>query len=216
MGTHPIFESDFDCLTEMTTQDDIEKYLQQSLCFTEDVIEKCKTLGVTRTMLSLSNLDRMTKAISQNDSFKEIPVIDADQLLWLAKYVRYEKKLPPESIDELMDLRDSWKSPVQQDREAEIEPLRDEIKKLKADFQAELESQKKINEELEKEIKEKTKASMIENGIQSGKTFTYQERLKEAESNNAELRKKLRHFSKGDSLSKSPLVKLEQKTINNA
>merc|ERR1712157_234373 len=125
MGTHPIFESDFDCLTEMTTQ---------------DVIEKCKTLGVTRTMLSLSNLDRMTKTICQNDSFKEIPVIDADQLLWLAKYVRYEKKLPPESIDELMDLRDSWKSPVQQDREAEIEPLREEIKKLKADFQTELES----------------------------------------------------------------------------
>ena len=59
-------------------------------------------------------------------------------------------------------------------------------------------------------------ASMIENGIQSGKIFTYQERLKETESNNAELRKKLRHFSKGDSLSKSPLVKLEQKTINNA
>ena len=54
-----------------------------SLCFTEDVIEKCKTLGVTRTMLSLSNLDRMTKTISQNDSFKEIPVIDADQLLWV-------------------------------------------------------------------------------------------------------------------------------------
>ena len=60
-----------------------------------------------------------------------------------------------------MDLRDSWKSPVQQDREAEIEPLRDEIKKLKADFQAELESQKKINEELEKEIKEKTKVFLL-------------------------------------------------------
>ncbi len=179
-----------------------------------------------------------------------------------------------------MDLRDSWKSPVQQDREAEIEPLRDELKKLKAEFQIELESQKKINAELEKEIKEKTKvrshysfiyetlgsdsfiqyvhwiflfgvdppkdqykksegfsrfirgtaglskdlltkyidfqASMIENGIQSGKIFTYQERLKETESNNAELRKKLRHFSKGDSLSKSPLVKLEQKATNNA
>jgi hypothetical protein len=201
---------------EMTTQDDIEKYLQQSLCFTEDVIEKCKTLGVTRTMLSLSNLDRMTKTISQNNTFKEIPVIDADQLLWLAKYVRYEKKLPPESIDDLMDLRDSWKSPVQQDREAEIEPLREEIKKLKADFQTELESQKKINNELEKEIKEKTKASMIENGIQSGQIFTYQERLKETESNNAALRKKLRHFSKEDPLSKSPLVKLEQKAINNA
>merc|ERR1711962_333172 len=198
MGTHPIFESDFDCLTEMTTQDDIEK---------------CKTLGVTRTMLSLSNLDRMTKTITENNSFKEIPVIDADQLLWLAKYVRYEKKLPPESIDELMDLRDSWKSPVQKDREAEIEPLKEEIQKLKANFQIELESQKKINEELEKEIKEKTKASMIENGIQSGKIFTYQERLKETESNNAELRKKLRHFSKGDSLSKSPLIKLEQKAI---
>ena len=56
---------------------------------------------------------------------------------------------------------------------------------------------------------------MIENGIQSGKIFTYQERLKETESNNAELRKKLRHFSKGDSLSKSPLVKFEQKAINN-
>ena len=55
------------------------------MCFTEDVIEKCKTLGVTRTMLSLSNLDRMTKAISQNDSFKEIPVIDADQLLWVSQ-----------------------------------------------------------------------------------------------------------------------------------
>ena len=79
----------------------------------------------------------------------------------LAKYVRYEKKLPPESIDELMDLRDSWKSPVQQDREAEIEPLREEIKKLKADFQTELESQKKINEELEKEIKEKTKVVLL-------------------------------------------------------
>ena len=79
----------------------------------------------------------------------------------MAKYVRYEKKLPPESIDELMDLRDSWKSPVQQDREAEIEPLKEEIKKLKADFQTELESQKKINEELEKEIKEKTKVVLL-------------------------------------------------------
>ena len=60
-----------------------------------------------------------------------------------------------------MDLRDSWKSPVQQDREAEIEPLREEIKKLKSDFQTELESQKKINEELEKEIKEKTKVVLL-------------------------------------------------------
>ena len=50
---------------------------------------------------------------------------------------------------------------------------------------------------------------MIENGVQSGTIFTFQERLKETESNNAELRKILRKYSKNDNLNKSPLAKLE-------
>ena len=50
---------------------------------------------------------------------------------------------------------------------------------------------------------------MIENSMQSGQIFTYQERLKETEENNAELRKILRRYSKGDKLTKSPFAKLE-------
>ena len=52
-------------------------------------------------------------------------------------------------------------------------------------------------------------AAMIENSMQSGQIFTYQERLKETEENNAELRKILRRYSKGDKLTKSPFAKLE-------
>ena len=50
---------------------------------------------------------------------------------------------------------------------------------------------------------------MIENSMQSGQIFTYQERLKETEENNAELRKILKRYSKGDKLTKSPFAKLE-------
>ena len=50
---------------------------------------------------------------------------------------------------------------------------------------------------------------MIENSMQSGQIYTYQERLKETEENNAELRKILRRYSKGDKLTKSPFAKLE-------
>merc|ERR1711892_787734 len=80
MGTHPIFESDFDCLTEMTTQEEIETYLKDSLCFTDDVIATCQKLGVTRSFLSLANLDRMAKVISKDETFKTLPVIDGDHL----------------------------------------------------------------------------------------------------------------------------------------
>lgn len=151
----------------------------------------------------------MKTSISSNQHFRAIPVIDGDQLLWLAKYVRFEKKLPPSEIDELMDLRESWKSPSDIELEKQIQPLKDEIKTLKANFELELEKQKQINETLKKEITAKTKEAMIENGVQSGTIFTFQERLKQTESNNAELRKILRKYSKGDKLTKSPLAKLE-------
>ena len=80
--------------------------------------------------------------------------------LKLGKYVRYEKKLPPSSIDELMDLRETWTSPAtEEQRESEevVEKLRDEVKKMKHDFEAQLDTQKKINEELRKEVTAKTK-----------------------------------------------------------
>ena len=50
---------------------------------------------------------------------------------------------------------------------------------------------------------------MIENGVQSGTIYTYQERLKETESNNAELRKILRKYSKENKLNKSPFAELK-------
>ena len=73
--------------------------------------------------------------------------------------MRFEKKLPPSSMEELMDLRDSWKSPGDVELEQQIEPLKAEITKLKADFELELEKQRRINEELNKEITAKTKVS---------------------------------------------------------
>lgn len=196
-------------LENSMTQRDIEDYLKQSLCFTDSSIEECQKLGLTRSLLSLSNLDRIKNSISSNQHFNAIPVIDGDQLMWLAKYVRFEKKLPPSEIDELMDLRDSWKSVGDVELEKQIQPLKDEIKILKANFELELEKQKQININLNNEITAKTKEAMIENGVQSGTIFTFQERLKETESNNAELRKILRKYSKNDNLNKSPLAKLE-------
>ena len=53
------------------------------MCFTADAIESCQKLGVTRSLLSLSNLDRMTKTVSANDHFTAISVIDGDQILWV-------------------------------------------------------------------------------------------------------------------------------------
>ena len=55
-------------------------------------------------------------------------------------------------------------------------------------------------------------ASLIETSIQSGKIYTYQERLKETETNNAELRKILRRYSKGDRLARSPFAKIDSKS----
>ena len=60
-----------------------------------------------------------------------------------------------------MDLRDSWKSPSDIELEKQIQPLKDEIKTLKANFELELEKQKQINETLKKEITAKTKVSKI-------------------------------------------------------
>ena len=60
-----------------------------------------------------------------------------------------------------MDLRDSWKSPSDIELEKQIQPLKDEIKTLKANFELELEKQKQINETLKKEITDKTKVRKI-------------------------------------------------------
>ena len=79
----------------------------------------------------------------------------------LAKYVRFEKKLPPSEIDELMDLRDSWKSVGDVELEKQIQPLKDEIKILKANFELELEKQKQININLNNEITAKTKVLLL-------------------------------------------------------
>ena len=55
-----------------------------SLCFTEDVIAVCQKLGVTRSFLSLANLDRMAKRMPNDETFKQLPVIDGDHLLWVS------------------------------------------------------------------------------------------------------------------------------------
>lgn len=184
----------------MATQEEIETYLKDSLCFTDDVIATCQKLGVTRSFLSLANLDRMAKVINKDETFKLLPVIDGDHLLWLAKYVRFEKKLPPGDMDALMDLRESWESPgsTAEKNEELIEQLRKELT-----------SDKEKVAKLEEQMESAKKAAMIENAVQSGQICTYQERLKQTEENNAELRKILRRYSKGDKLTKSPFAKLE-------
>ena len=69
--------------------------------------------------------------------------------LKLAKYVRFEKKLPPGDMDALMDLRESWESPgsAAEKNEELIEKLRKELtgdkdRVLKLEEQAE--SDKKV------------------------------------------------------------------------
>jgi len=184
----------------MTTQEEIETYLKDSLCFTDDVIATCQKLGVTRSFLSLANLDRMAKVISKDETFKTLPVIDGDHLLWLAKYVRFEKKLPPGDMDALMDLRESWESPG-----SAAEKNEELIEKLRKELTGDKDRVLKLEEQAESD----KKAAMIENAVQSGQICTYQERLKQTEGNNAELRKILRRYSKGDKLTKSPFAKLE-------
>merc|ERR1712127_126580 len=63
-----------------------------------------------KNLLAFSNLDRMSDDLKKNESFSKISMLDANLLLWISKYVRYEKKLPTENIDDLMVLRDTWKT----------------------------------------------------------------------------------------------------------
>ena len=41
-------------------------------------------MGVTRSFLSLANLDRMAKRMPNDETFKQLPVIDGDHLLWVS------------------------------------------------------------------------------------------------------------------------------------
>ena len=67
----------------------------------------------------------------------------------LAKYVRFEKKLPPGDMDALMDLRESWESPgsTAEKNEELIEQLRKELagdKEKVAKLEEQMESAKKV------------------------------------------------------------------------
>ena len=91
----------------------------------ESVVDVCDQLGAMKNLLAFSNLDRMSDDLKKNESFSKISMLDANLLLWvkkinsvinyssafqISKYVRYEKKLPTENIDDLMVLRDTWKT----------------------------------------------------------------------------------------------------------
>ena len=142
----------------------------------------------------------------------------------VGKYVRFEKKLPPSDMDELMDLRESWESPgsASEKNEELIEKLKKDLESANKSLEAEKENVAKLESQIKTDAKVQSiaqiwflplnhhfQAAVIENSLQEGQIYTYQERLKQTEENNAELRKILRRYSKGDKLTKSPFAKLE-------
>merc|ERR1712130_301233 len=211
MGTHPIFESDFDCLTEM--DENLKKFLIDVMSLSDEVVAICNKLGAMRSILAFSNLDRMRANIVKDANFEKLSVIDADQILWvrhsLSKYVRYEKVLPSGGIDELMDLRETWvKSEDKAENEQLVKKLNDKIADLEnaivarnaedEDMKKKLEVALKINEEMKEQLSTTIKELKMKNAEKSGEIYTFKERLKETESNNAELRKVLKKFNNGN------------------
>merc|ERR1711937_1015616 len=147
MGTHPIFESDFDCLTDM--DESLKHFLQEVLLLSSEVVEICSKLGAMRSILAFSNLDRMRQSIEKDENFSKLSVIDADLLLWVAKYVRHEKKLPTGDIDELMALRETWKTEIQKaESESQLAALNEKLKILENDLaektQSDLDTRSKL------------------------------------------------------------------------
>merc|ERR1712130_472148 len=207
MGTHPIFESDFDCLTEM--DENLKKFLIDVMSLSDEVVAICNKLGAMRSILAFSNLDRMRANIVKDANFEKLSVIDADQILWLSKYVRYEKVLPSGGIDELMDLRETWvKSEDKAENEQLVKKLNDKIADLEnaivarnaedEDMKKKLEVALKINEEMKEQLSTTIKELKMKNAEKSGEIYNFKERLKETESNNAELRKVLKKFNNGN------------------
>ncbi|CAG5091713.1 Oidioi.mRNA.OKI2018_I69.PAR.g13209.t1.cds [Oikopleura dioica] len=206
----------------------LKEYLTKVL--SESVVEVCDQLGAMKNLLAFSNLDRMRDDLKQNDNFAKISMLDANLLLWISKYVRFEKKLPADNIDDLMVLRDTWKTEQEQenlkkqketvarlmknveDLETALSEKSKEAEELKSKFE---EAEKKLKtleasskeekQSLEKKIKEdeialKNKILELEkeNASQIGETYTYKERLKETEANNADLRKSLKKLGKNN------------------
>jgi len=109
----------------------------------ESVVEVCDQLGAMKNLLAFSNLDRMCDDLKRNENFSKISMLDANLLLWISKYVRYEKKLPTENIDDLMVLRDTWKTVEENEK---IKEQKDTVARL----------MQKV-EELENSLNEKAK-----------------------------------------------------------
>ena len=76
-------------------------------------------------------------------------------MLKLAKYVRFEKKLPPGDMDELMDLRETWESPgsTAEKNEELIDQLKKDLEKSNADLEAEKENVTKLEDKIKSDAK---------------------------------------------------------------
>lgn len=73
----------------------------------------------------------------------------------VGKYVRFEKKLPPSDMDELMDLRESWESPgsASEKNEELIEKLKKDLESANKSLEAEKENVAKLESQIKTDAK---------------------------------------------------------------
>ena len=75
-------------------------------------------------------------------------------ILQVAKYVRHEKKLPTGDIDELMDLRETWKTEIQKaESESQLAALKEKLKILENDLAEKTQSDLDTRSKLETALK---------------------------------------------------------------
>merc|ERR1712210_27127 len=68
MGTHPIFESDFDCLTEMA--DDFEKLVNECTILSTEIIHNLERISSSQEQEEIENAN--VEASRKLEKFKEI------------------------------------------------------------------------------------------------------------------------------------------------
>ena len=73
----------------------------------------------------------------------------------VGKFVRFEKKLPPSDMDELMDLRETWESPgsISEKNEELIEKLKKDLESANKSLEAEKENVTKLESQIKADAK---------------------------------------------------------------
>merc|ERR1712035_302959 len=99
----------------------------------------------------------MRDDLKQNDNFAKISMLDANLLLWISKYVRFEKKLPADNIDDLMVLRDTWKTEQEQENLKKQKETVARLMKNVEDLETALSEKSKEAEELKSKFEEAEK-----------------------------------------------------------